>query len=167
MLEVIVHRDHDRVARGADPGQERVVLAVVPHEIDAADPAVLPGRLADPVPGFVPAAVVDQDDLEAVGDGGQHGGEALDQAGQARLAVVDGDHDPTLALPAAPGCHGQPWPRTLARPHGSTYSSAGAGAGSGPPCGAGTASEARHATSSDAASARSGASRSARSDSLR
>jgi hypothetical protein len=63
MLEVVVHRDDDREARSADPGQERVVLAVVAHQIDAADPGVLPGNLADPVPGFVPAPVVDEDDF--------------------------------------------------------------------------------------------------------
>src|SRR4051812_1063675 len=40
VLEVVIHRDDHVVASAADPGEQRVVLPVVSHEVEAADELV-------------------------------------------------------------------------------------------------------------------------------
>ena len=77
VLEVVVDRDDDRAVRRADPGEERVVLSVVPHQVDPADARVRRGELLDPLPARVVAAVVDEHDL--VVGAVEHRGDPLDE----------------------------------------------------------------------------------------
>jgi hypothetical protein len=68
VLEVIVQRHDDPVLRCTDPAQQRVVLSVVPTHPYPADAPVMFGQSLDHVPGLVSTAILDQDDLEAVGE---------------------------------------------------------------------------------------------------
>jgi hypothetical protein len=93
MLQVVVHRDHDLAGRGADAAKQRRVLAVVPHEVDAADPGPLAGELADHFPAPVAAAVVDEQELDPRAARASERFDAVDERRQARLALVDRDDD--------------------------------------------------------------------------
>ena len=68
VLQVVVERDDDAVARRADPAQQRVVLSVVAAHADAVEALVAFGEPFDHGPCVVASAVLDQDDLVAVGE---------------------------------------------------------------------------------------------------
>ena len=67
VLEIVVDGDDRSPTRGTDSGKERVVLAVVPCEIETPHPPICPGCLHDPVPTPVGAAVVHENELEVCG----------------------------------------------------------------------------------------------------
>ena len=64
VLQVVVERDRQLVARPADAAEKRIVLAVVAHQAHALDPRVSLREVLDHRPGAVGAAVVDEDQLE-------------------------------------------------------------------------------------------------------
>src|SRR5581483_12148304 len=64
MLEIVIHRDDHIETRGADPAQQRIVLAKIPHEIDATDVRIIRGQLGYDRPALIRAAVIHQHDLE-------------------------------------------------------------------------------------------------------
>ena len=92
VLQIVVERDDHVMARATDPGEQRVVLAVIAHQVDAAHPRVLSGQPADDVPAPVAAAVVDEDDLGARGLRAQHRLQPSHQGFERAFAVVDRNH---------------------------------------------------------------------------
>ena len=69
------------------------MLAEVPAEPEALDRVILPGQLSNGLPGAVRAAVVNEDDLEALGHTGEGRVKPIVESPQAALATVDGyDH---------------------------------------------------------------------------
>ena len=93
MLQVIVHRRDDFTAGGADAAEQRVMLAEVPHQVDAAHPGVFRGQALDGRPALVAAAVVDQDEFVFARQRRQHRLQPLDQQRQDGLAVVNRHDD--------------------------------------------------------------------------
>jgi hypothetical protein len=75
------------------------MLAIVAHEINAANPGVLGGEAGDDVPASVVRTVVDEDQFAGGCDGGaigellEDGEKARDEQFEAVLAVVDRDND--------------------------------------------------------------------------
>jgi hypothetical protein len=99
ILEIRVHREDDRVAALVEPGRERGRLAEVPAK--ANDAGVL--RVAhierlEELRGAVPAAVVHEDDLVAVGDLGENPVEPRLQLLQVRFLVEERYDDGDVAL---------------------------------------------------------------------
>ena len=92
MLEVVVEGDDHVMPREADAAQHCVVLAVVPHQVHAPDPLVIPGEALDHRPRAVAAAVVDDEELVIRRGGVEHRLEPADELGKGQLAVVGG-HD--------------------------------------------------------------------------
>jgi len=92
MLEVVVDGDDHVVAGEPDAAEKRVVLAVVAHQGDAADPAIPTGDPLDRRPGRVATAVVDDDHLprRSVREDRL---QPIDQLLQGQLRVVGGNHD--------------------------------------------------------------------------
>jgi len=65
MLQVVVDRDDSRAPSRPNPGQHRIVLTVVAHEIERMNRAVVASEFPYDVPGAVRASVVDEQDLQA------------------------------------------------------------------------------------------------------
>ncbi|HZJ32808.1 MAG TPA: hypothetical protein VFD21_14630 [Vicinamibacterales bacterium] len=63
LLQIVVHCDDHSMPARPDSAEQRVVLTVIPHQIDAADLRVAARQRFDGSPAVVAAAVVDQDDL--------------------------------------------------------------------------------------------------------
>ena len=93
MLEVVVDGDDDFAGGGADAAEERVVLAVVSQERNAAHLRVFAREFLDDAPTPIAARVIDHDDLQARGTAGEHGLQPLDERRQRVLAIIDGDDD--------------------------------------------------------------------------
>ena len=93
VLQVVVHRDDDVVAGGTDAAQERVVLAVVAVQADAAHALVLEREPAHDVPRAVAAAVFDEDHFEALDQCSHRRHQLPMQLRQVRLGVEHRDHD--------------------------------------------------------------------------
>ena len=93
MLQVVVHR-----YQGVKPGrpnaaEERIVLSVISHQVDSADPVMFHGDPLDDAPALIPAAVIDQQQFVFVRQLGQDRLQALDQLRQRQFAVIDRNHD--------------------------------------------------------------------------
>ncbi len=105
MLEVVVHGDDDGVLGGADSAQQRVVLAVVAHQVDGVNPRVLRSEMSHDVPTVVGTVVVDEDEFVIFGESGQDFAQAADEFGQYAFAAVDrhdyGNSGPVVAGAAA------------------------------------------------------------------
>src|SRR5262249_31111499 len=87
-LQIVVHRDDDFVLGGADTTKQCVVLAVIPHQVETADPRILLREVLDNLPTAVPAAVIDQDELAQMTMRLQCTAQTLNQQGQAPFRVV-------------------------------------------------------------------------------
>ncbi len=92
MLQVIVHGDDDAEPGHPDAGEKGIVLAIVPHEVDAPDPRVPLHQTCDDLPARIPAAVVHEDEFVPAAGPLQHGVEPGHQVGQDLAAVVHRDH---------------------------------------------------------------------------
>ena len=62
VLQIVVQSDDSVVPRRPDAAEQGIVLAVIAHQVDAADPGVLQGQLLHDFPTPVPAAVVHEHD---------------------------------------------------------------------------------------------------------
>ena len=91
MLKVVVHGHEDGVPGGADSAEQRVVLAVVAHQVDGVNPRVLRGQAGDDVPTVVGAVVVDEDEFVIFGERGQDFAQAAGEFGQDGFAAIDRD----------------------------------------------------------------------------
>ncbi len=95
VAEVGVERD-DVVAPGVVEGEaERLPEVEVVVVVKGPHPGIGSGEAVDQLPGAVPAAVVDDDDLPGIApfDGGQVGDHAFQRGGDDRLLVAGGDDD--------------------------------------------------------------------------
>jgi len=77
MLEVIIHCHNDLVAGRADAPQKSIMLAVIPHEPDAAQPGIVRAQRNDLLPTPIRASIVDEDDLILRADLRENGCQAL------------------------------------------------------------------------------------------
>jgi hypothetical protein len=93
VLQIVVNR-YDRLpARSPDPGEQRVVLTVIPRQIEASNTCVEPRELGDPLPAVVAATVVDEDELILERAGAECLRDAFREQSERRAAVVDRDDD--------------------------------------------------------------------------
>ena len=93
MLQVVIHR-HNRVKPGCpDAAEQGIVLPVIPHQIDSANPGMRTCQFLDYFPALIPAAVVDEHKFIRVRQRNQRRFQPLDQHGQNQLTVVNRDHD--------------------------------------------------------------------------
>jgi len=81
MLQVVIDGDDELVAGQADAAKQRVVLAVVAHEVNTPHPAVIARKALDHAPRAVAAAVVDDDQLIVSRGRVQHRLKPADQLG--------------------------------------------------------------------------------------
>jgi hypothetical protein len=93
MLQIVVHGDDDVVARGTDAAQQRIVLAVVTAQANAAHALVVECQPAHDIPRAIVAAVLDQDDLEALDQHGHRRHQLPMQLDEVRLGIEHRDHD--------------------------------------------------------------------------
>ena len=77
MLEIIIHCHNDPVASGADAPQKSIMLAVISHEPDAAQPGIVRAQRNDLLPTPIRASIVDEDDLILRADLRENGCQAL------------------------------------------------------------------------------------------
>ena len=63
MLQVIVNRNNYIPARCADSRQERAVLTVVAHQVDASEPVVLFSESSNRLPALVGASIIHEYDF--------------------------------------------------------------------------------------------------------
>ena len=92
MLQVVVHRH-----KGVKPGrpnaaEECIVLSVISHQVDSADPGEGARQFLDDFPALIPAAIVDEHNFILVGQGSQRRFQSLDQHRQDQFAVVNRHH---------------------------------------------------------------------------
>ena len=92
MLQIVIHGDDHVILRGADAAQQRIVLAIVAHQVDGMNPGMAICQLADYVPASVRAAVVDQHQFVVGRNPVEHSLQALDQFGQDGFAAVNRHH---------------------------------------------------------------------------
>lgn len=92
-MEVVVEGHDDVVPSRTNTGEKRVVLAVVAHQVDAAQPLVLDRKSLDHGPARVCTAVDHEDDLGLSGEVREDGLEPVDKRRQRGSAVEDRDDD--------------------------------------------------------------------------
>jgi len=92
VLQVVVHGDDHAEPGHPDAGQQGIVLAIVPHQVDPPDPRVHFHQGTDDLPARIPAAVVHKDEFVPVAGPLQHGVQPGHQVGQDLAAVVHRYH---------------------------------------------------------------------------
>src|SRR5271154_813816 len=109
MLQVVVHGDDHFISCSSDPTQERVMLAVIAHEVDAAYPCKLALKLADDGPTLVGAAVIHQNEFVLPGERRQRLRKPLHKFGQDGFTSVNRYHDrnagPSACVSRSHGFH--------------------------------------------------------------
>src|SRR5260370_6875800 len=96
MLKIVTDGDDDVVTGGPDAAQQRIVLAVIAHEVDGTNPAILPSHIGDDIPAAIGTAVVDQDELKVLRNCDEHGFQSANQLGEDRLTALNRDDDGNL-----------------------------------------------------------------------
>jgi hypothetical protein len=91
--KVVIHRDGNIILCNSDPGQKRVVLAVISHNAKAANPRFFRRQLLNSLPGAITAAIVDQNKLEGSASGPQDFFQPLGQRLKHLGAIVSGNND--------------------------------------------------------------------------
>ena len=93
MLEVVIYGDGGVVDRRPEAAQQRVVLPVVAHQVDAPDVGITPRQVLDAAPAAFRASIVDQDDFPSqLGRAAQNGSHPADELGEDVARAMDGDH---------------------------------------------------------------------------
>ena len=93
LLKIVVQRDDHLVPAASDATEQRVVLPVVSHKVDADDLGIPERERLDRGPAVIATAVVHQDDFVRRGELIEHDAKPVDQRRQSRRAVVDRYHD--------------------------------------------------------------------------
>ena len=93
VLQIVVQRDNLVKSGGADSTEQRIVLAIISHKVDAPNPIVGSRKPADYIPTAVPAAVVHEYSFELLPGLAQDGVKPCHQVRQAQLTVKDGNQN--------------------------------------------------------------------------
>src|SRR6266481_2340154 len=93
MLQVIINRYNCIETCSPNTAKQRIVLAIIPHQIDAANICPRCGYSLDDLPTSVSAGIINEYHLPLRAEGGEHGFQALHQGRQNSFAVKDrNDH---------------------------------------------------------------------------
>src|SRR5438045_2536990 len=91
VLQIVVQSDDSVVPRRPDAAEQGIVLAVIAHQVDAAQSLILATQVHDALPASIAAAVVHEDHLVRQVELLKHRREATHERAERQCAVVDRD----------------------------------------------------------------------------
>jgi hypothetical protein len=93
VLQIVVQRDNLVESCGANRTEQRIMLAIIPHKVNAPNPIVGSRKPANYIPATVQAAVVHEHGFELFPCLAQDGVKPSYQVCEAQFTVKDGNQD--------------------------------------------------------------------------